>query len=374
MPACVKGGRCRLLLTADAVGGVWTWALDLAAAAIARGYRVRLLILGPRPSPERKRQAAAIIGLELVETDLPLEWTAANPAEVLEASARLTDLVAAHEPDLVHLSNPALAAEGPWPMPLVETLHSCVATWWAALHRDLAMPDDLRWRQELVGRGLARARTVTVPSLSFAQAASAVYPDIVFEVVKNGRHANGFAPTGRPRARVLAAGRLWDEAKNMATLDAAAARLTLPVEAAGPVEGPNGARIELPHLRLLGELGAGAMRQKLARTAVYVSPARFEPFGLGVLEAAQVGCALLLSDIPVHRELWDGAAQFFEAEDAASLARAIEALMDDPAWVERLGGAARSRAERYGVDGMAAGMIGLYERFLAPSWAPDAAS
>lgn len=367
MPGGVTEKWHRLLLTADAVGGVWTWALDLAAAAIARGFRVRLLVLGPSPSPEMRRQAARVAGLELVETGLPLEWTAATPEEVIEASRHLASMVEAHEPDLVHLSNPALAAAGPWSVPLVATLHSCVGTWWAAVHPGQPMPDDLRWRQALVGRGLASADIVTVPTLGFAQAASELYPDIVFEVVQNGRRAGGEAPTGRPRVRVLAAGRLWDGAKNMATLDAAAARLAVPVEAAGPVMGPNGARIELPHLRLLGELGADAMRQKLARTAVYVSPARFEPFGLGVLEAAQGGAALLLSDIPVHRELWDDAAQFFEAEDAVSLAGAIAALMDDPARTERLAAAALSRAQAFGVDRMAAGMIALYERLLGHS-------
>ena len=43
------------------------------------------------------------------------------------------------------------------------------------------------------------------------------------------------------------------------------------------------------------------------RTALY------EPFGLAVLEAAQAGCALVLSDIPTFRELWDGAALFVAA-------------------------------------------------------------
>ena len=48
----------------------------------------------------------------------------------------------------------------------------------------------------------------------------------------------------------------------------------------------------------------------MARTAVFVSPALYEPFGLAVLEAAQAGCALVLSDIPTFRELWDGVALF----------------------------------------------------------------
>jgi glycosyltransferase involved in cell wall biosynthesis len=59
----------------------------------------------------------------------------------------------------------------------------------------------------------------------------------------------------------------------------------------------------------------------LARAAIYVSPARYDPFGLLPLQAALHGCALLLSDIPSYRELWDGAACFFRTNDADDLRR-----------------------------------------------------
>ena len=36
----------------------------------------------------------------------------------------------------------------------------------------------------------------------------------------------------------------------------------------------------------------------MSRAAIFFSPALYEPFGLGVLEAAARGCALVLADIP----------------------------------------------------------------------------
>jgi len=39
-------------MTADAVGGVWGFALDLAAGLAARGVRTDLAVLGPGPSAE----------------------------------------------------------------------------------------------------------------------------------------------------------------------------------------------------------------------------------------------------------------------------------------------------------------------------------
>ena len=50
----------RLLMTADAVGGVWTYALDLAGALAAHGVETTLAVLGPAPSAQALSQALAI--------------------------------------------------------------------------------------------------------------------------------------------------------------------------------------------------------------------------------------------------------------------------------------------------------------------------
>ncbi|MFL5224058.1 MAG: glycosyltransferase, partial [Microvirga sp.] len=92
---------------------------------------------------------------------------------------------------------------------------------------------------------------------------------------------------------------------------------------------------------------------------------RYEPFGLAVLEAAQAGCALVLSDIPTLRELWDGAALFVAADDDAAIAAAIRDLVADPRRRARLGVAARARSEIYTVESTAQGMMAIYEAVLA---------
>jgi len=102
----------------------------------------------------------------------------------------------------------------------------------------------------------------------------------------------------------------------------------------------------------------------LACAAVFVSAARYEPFGLAVLEAAQAGCALVLSDIPTFRELWDGAARFVAPQDEAAIAAAITAVLDDPAERGGLEAAARERARRYTLEAMAEGMLAVYGSVL----------
>ena len=161
------------------------------------------------------------------------------------------------------------------------------------------------------------------------------------------------------------AGRLWDEAKNTRTLDAAAARLAFPFHAAGPVRAPHGEQVEFEHLHLLGQLDAAGMAARLAARPVFVSAATFEPFGLAVLEAAGSGCPLVLADIPTFRELWDGTALFVQPGDAKGFASAIEDCVQDLPLRTTLGDAALARSARYSADRMAGEVAAHYRQLLA---------
>ncbi|HYZ32351.1 MAG TPA: glycosyltransferase, partial [Crenalkalicoccus sp.] len=134
--------------------------------------------------------------------------------------------------------------------------------------------------------------------------------------------------------------------------------------AAGPLEGPNGARVAPRHVRPLGPLDEAGLALWLARGPVFVSVARYEPFGLAVLEAALAGCALVLSDTPGFRELWDGAAIFVAERDDVALATVLHALLQDRERRAACGAAAEARARRYGVEAMTAGMLAVYRQVL----------
>jgi glycosyltransferase involved in cell wall biosynthesis len=180
----------------------------------------------------------------------------------------------------------------------------------------------------------------------------------------NGRTPLPTQPASQA-ASVFTAGRLWDEGKNLATLDRAAARLTIPFRAAGPTTGPNGAGVSLSNLDLLGQLDEPAIAAQLAARPIFASAALYEPFGLSVLEAAQAGCALVLSSIPTFRELWSGAAILLDPRDDEAFTAAIKHLLDDPRERDRLGQAARQRSERYTIEATATHMAELYRQLLA---------
>ena len=353
-----------VLLTTDAVGGVWTYAVDLASALAETGTTVTLAVLGPPPAPAQRDAAMAVKGLNLVETDLPLDWIEDDPERLAAAGRSLAALAAASGADLVHLNSPALAAGVRFPTPVVGGCHSCLASWWSAVKGDQPMPDGFRWRTRLLTRGYAACDRLIAPSHAFTQATRALY-GAAPETVYNGRAAPAPPTTARREPMVLTSGRLWDEGKNLRTLDRAAGRMRHPVRAAGSLAGPDGALAPPDHLVWLGQLDAAALRGELDRAAVFASLSLYEPFGLGVLEAAQAGCALVLSDIPTFRELWQGAAVFVPADDEATVARVLDDFVDDPAAAAALGAAAAARAERFTVCAMVEGTLRVYAQALA---------
>ena len=351
----------RILVTTDAVGGVWRYSLSLAREWAADGILVELAVLGPDPSPAQAAEAAAIPGLALHRTGLDLDWTAPDAATLERAAAGLAGLARERDADSVHLHAPALLGQAvSWPSPVVAVLHSCLSTWWRAV-RAGPPPDAFAWRIEATARGIERADRVVTPSRAFHDAVRAAYrTGRAMAVIHNGRPplpAPDAPAAERPRA-VLAAGRFWDQAKDAATLDAAAALLDAPVQAAGGFRGPDGADAGTRALLRLGSLDEHGLAQAHGSARVFVSTARYEPFGLAVLEAAQAGLALVLSDIPTFRELWDGAAAFVPAGDASGFAAAMARALDDPA---PLAEAARARADRYSTAAMAAATRALHQ-------------
>lgn len=355
-----------IVMTVDAVGGVWRYALDLAGALTDLGVRVTLVTLGPALSADQRAEARKVETLELVQTGLPLDWTAKRSAEIEDAAAALATIARWARATLIHLNHPALGVAD-FHAPVVAMAHSCVATWWHAV-RGSPLPPDFLWRSEFVRRGYQRAAAVMAPSAAFAHATAATYElSRIPIIVRNGR------PAPRRIARRLSfsspfaftAGRLWDEGKNIGALDRAAARLAYPVLAAGPTDGPNGTAAHIEYLRTLGPLSFASVDQWLRRAAVFVSTARYEPFGLSVLEAAQRGCALVLSDIPSFRELWSDAAEFVPADDDSAIAAAIDHILSDEDTRQRLAAAAHARAQRYTLTAMASGTRAIYHELMA---------
>jgi glycosyltransferase involved in cell wall biosynthesis len=169
------------------------------------------------------------------------------------------------------------------------------------------------------------------------------------------------APSATKRNFIFSAGRVWDEGKNIAGLAAIAARLPWPVCIAGSQQSPDGGRVGFLNVRMLGKLDDDAMRRWFGKASIYALPARYEPFGLSVLEAAQAGCALVLGDLDSLHETWDGAALFVPPEDPEALAFTLQRVIADDTLRERSMARARRRAAHLTPRAMADAYIEAYD-------------
>ena len=398
----------KVLLTTDAVGGVWQYTAELAMALAGQGVACVVANLGPSPDADQRAMLGGTVAahpsslrtcsgvhcapqevltplagewtpeqargdggnkanaapITFIDTGLPLDWMCDAAEPVLRAGDAIAALATEYAVDLIHYNMPTLAVRRP-SIPAIAVAHGCVSTWWEAA-RDTPLDQGYRWHRTLTAQGLREVERVVAPTAAYAQVLARHYRlESLPTAVHNGRTAAVLPASDGPLPDIaLTVGRLWDGVKNAGLLDRAAARLPIPFLAAGATRGPHGETIRLDHLRALGHLSGDRIAEHLASRPIFVSAARFEPFGLAVLEAAQAGCALVLADIPTFRELWDGAATFVSL-DSDGWCRAIEALVLAPDTRAALGEAARTRAARYTPAATADAMHALYRETLA---------
>lgn len=362
----------RVLMTADTVGGVWTFAIELCAALAKYDVEVSLFTMGRLPDEAQLEAARAQPNVRLVSTGYRLEWMQDCQADMVESGRALLQLARDVRPDIVHVNGYYHAAL-PFDAPVLLTAHSCVASWWRTCRRD---PLPIEWWRYLnwVSAGVRAADMLTAPTQSFMTEFQALHGRAKSaRAIWNGCDSSFFEP-GPKENVVLAAGRLWDEAKNIGLLCRIAGGVQAPVFVAGDDLSPDGDSAELGGLRFLGRLSRREMATQMRQASVFASPARYEPFGLSVLEAALSGCALVLGDIPTLRELWKGAASFVDPDDERGWRDALNTLIDNPRLASVKGAQARDRAQRYSAAQMGQSYFAAYESLLAASEIVEAAA
>jgi glycogen synthase len=332
----------KVLMSADTIGGVFTYAIDLATELAEAGDEVVLVSFGRRASAEQRRRIATAGVTGWHESELALEWMDDPWSDLNCAGELLLEIEAEERPDVVHLNAYGHAGLD-WRAPVVVAAHSCVFSWWEAVHGVAPPPAWTRYRR-WVRDGLTAADAVVAPSRAMLDALPRHYGHVSAPgtVIPNGSAVPLAPPSVVKRPFALAAGRLWDAGKNLALL--AGASLGLPpgsVRVAG--EGADGA--ETGGLEMLGALSARSLTCQRREAAVFAAPARYEPFGLAVLEAARDRCALVLGEIPSLRELWGSEALYISPDDPEQLTATLRTLLDDLPAAAELGQRAQRRAQ-----------------------------
>jgi len=342
-----------VLVTTDTLGGVWTYTRELVTGLTNRGIRVTLVSFGDIPLPEQIGWMDGLDGFDYRPTAFRLDWMQEGEHDHADSSTYLTGLVKELKPDLLHL-NQLCHGTLPVKVPRVVVAHGDMISWWKTVHG--CEPKDsswLRWYRNVVARGLLQASAVVAPSFWMLDTTRECYAwGRHGTVIYNGRNPILFNPHIKKENTVLAVGAMLDAGKQVALLTQHAHALpvcivgsdgTAPV-ARVPIRTDVKLAVEPVCLAIKGPQTENQMRTLYSRASVFAATARYESFGMTMIEAALSRCAIVANDTPLHRELWNDAAVYFKTNDAASLAEVIRGLSEERDVCQGYGNRAYQRA------------------------------
>ncbi len=349
-----------ILMTADTIGGVWTYAMDICRVLQKHNVDVHIATMGSPLSKDQNTEAAELSNVEIHESDFSLEWMENPWKDVEEAGEWLLQLEHQVQPDVIHLNN-YVHGNLPWQAPVLAVGHSCVLSWWEAVNGQQA-PEKWNTYREKVRQGLQQVDCVVAVSHHMMKNLQKFYgPFTATEIIYNTRNAEQYHPNEKEQI-IFSMGRFWDEAKNIASIAQIAKKLYWPVNAAGDFGGASIAEAE--DITLLGKISQAAAAEWLSKASIYVMPAKYEPFGLSILEAALSECALVVGDIPSLKEIWGDAASYADPDNPEELQYRINELIENPIKLKAKAKEARNHARRYSVDLFELNYLNLYCKMI----------
>jgi phosphatidyl-myo-inositol alpha-mannosyltransferase len=323
----------------DVPGGVQAHVLGLAAALRARGHTVAVLAPADGPVPEHVTAAGRALAL-------PYNGSVARVAFGPVAWARVRRWLAAHPLDVLHVHEPTTFSVSALAVAVADV--PVVATFHAATDRSRMLAAMGGVARPLLERVTAR--------IAVSPAARRVQVEHVgggAVEIPNGIDTAAFAVAGpREAATVAFVGRYDEPRKGMPVLLDALRRLERPEvrlrvvgrgdaaalrRAAGPVT-----------VDVLGPVGDAEKAAALAGATLFCAPhTGGESFGMVLAEAMAAGTPIVASGLDAFRAVAGPAAVHVPPGDAGALARALAAVLDDPAGRVERAAAGRARAAAY---------------------------
>jgi glycosyltransferase involved in cell wall biosynthesis len=117
-------------------------------------------------------------------------------------------------------------------------------------------------------------------------------------------------------------------------------------------------------VRLVGHVPDRDLPALYNAASLLCLPSLYEGFGLPVLEAMRCGTPVVCSDVPALAEVSGGAALLVHPRDAGELARAIERVLDDPAFADGLRARGQERARHFSWARAADGLVRVFQQLL----------
>lgn len=238
----------------------------------------------------------------------------------------------------------------------------------------------------VLGRSLRAADHVVTVSEAMKAEILGFYPGVPISVIYNGLDASGFGVITEaemlafrrkfalPEDFILSVGH-FEKRKNYLRLVDAVARLRdlgrscklLIIGNNSGLKNAIEARAEATNLsgrlRLLSGLSDREVRCAYKLCSLFVFPSTYEGFGIPILEAMAAGRPMVLSDIPVFREITQDRGVYFSPRDVESMALSIESVLSSSSERTRLVEYGNERIRAFSFSNLAAQLEHLYKSF-----------
>jgi glycosyltransferase involved in cell wall biosynthesis len=354
----------KILMTADTIGGVWTYACELAKCMDQYGIEVHIAFMGKSLSADQLLLVKDIKNLSIHSSSYKLEWMQDPWEDIEKAGNWLMELEEYIQPDIIHLNN-YVHGNLDWHAPVIMVAHSCVFTWWKSVKGENP-PEDWNFYFKKVKEGLQRADLVVGVSRHFLTEIIEIYgPLQLYRVIHNGLNPQDYFIQEK-KSIIFGMGRVWDEGKNLKMLYSISKKVKWPVYIAGSLSLPDNEAQNSNEKKeiFLGQLSPNQIKYCLSEASIYVLPSKYEPFGLSALEAALSGCVLVLAKIPTLLEIWGDAAVYFDLRNSEELESVVNILIEDKYLLKKYREKAFEKAQKYHIDKMTASYIEAYQQII----------
>jgi glycosyltransferase involved in cell wall biosynthesis len=273
--------------------------------------------------------------------------------------------------DLVHIQGSPYAAFDS-KHPLVLTVHSPLVE--EGKYYPLGNKAKVPVGKLFERRSFKRADAIIAISASTEQCLVERYGVPAGKIVRipNGVDLERFKPLPKPEVpRILVCARL-DKRKNIPeTIEALAHLQEYAFDFAIVGDGPERGSLEalaervLPRTKFLGAVADDDLSRMYGEANIFVTTSRSEGFGLTVVEAMASGCAVVVSDIPTHREIVADGSDALVYTGLDDLIEKVRLLLTSPEKRSALGKAARISSLAFSWDAVVSKTLDVYKDVLS---------